>query len=255
MSRLSRATRTAPSCVPPPPPPLRGHQPHHQPLLLHAAAAAAAQYIPPPPQYSCLQPFTTTRPTCVPPAFRAPPPHTHAPLRSNGLLPPTSVPHAWTPPTACPHHIPTYRDVPQPTPSSPMHPILHGPQPPIKRLAAPPRVSLPTMHIRAPLCVSSRHYASRPTTTCLVPPLRVSSHHYASHPATTRLVQPLRMLAPHHPCRHPHHPCGLPTMRLAALPAPTMHPVLLHTILWPLSCVPALRFRWIQSHLRGVCRH
>ena len=106
----------------------------------------------------------------------------------------------------------------------------------VKRLAAPPRVSLP-------------HYASRCPTTRLVPPLRVSSSHY-------RLVPPLRMSAPHHPCCHPHHhPCRPPTMRLAASPAPTTHPVLLHTLLWPLSCVPALRFRRIQSHLRGVCRH
>ena len=160
----SCATAAAPTC-------------HRRPLLLHAAAATA-QYIPPPPRYPRLQPFAATRPTPVPPAFRAAPPRTHAPLRSDGLPPPTGFPHARTPPTARPHPIPTYGDAPQPTPSSPMQPILHGPirgaWPPIKRLAAAPRVSLP-------------HHAYRGATTRLVPPLRVSSSHYSSRPATTHV--------------------------------------------------------------------
>ena len=203
MSRLScpsRATRTAPSRVPPPPPPLRGRQPHRWPLLLHAATATA-QYVPPPPRYSRLQPFATTRPTRVPPAFRAPPPRTHAPLRLDGLPPPTSFPHAWTPPTARPHPIPTYGDAPQPTPSSPMHPILHGPirgaWPPMKRLATPPRVSLP-------------YHAYQGATMRLIPPLHVSSPHYMSRPATTHVGPPPPVLPPPPPVPAPNHASGCP---------------------------------------------
>ena len=206
-------------------------QPHRWPLLLHAAAPA--QYVPPPPRSSRLQPFAATRPTRVPPAFRAPPPRTHPPLRLDGLLPPTGFPMLGP----HPRHIrptPTYRDAPQLTPSSPpTHRILHGPirgaWPPSRRLATPPRVSL-------------LHHASRCPTTRLAAPPRISGHHYASRPATTHVVTTPTTRAS-------------PSMLLANPLPPTTRPALLHTLLWPLSCVLALRFHRLRSHLRGVRRH
>ena len=121
----------------------------HPPFLCCCplCAATAALYVPPPSHSRCphLPPFAATHPTHMPPAFRAPLPHTHMPLHSDGPPPPTCFPCAQTPPTACPRPTPTYGDAPQATLSSPqcvpssMAPSARpGPSP--TRLGAPPPV-------------------------------------------------------------------------------------------------------------------
>ena len=214
----SRATRPAPSRVPLPPPRLCA--PPGSPLATASTChhrcpvrpTAAAVHLP-----STLHGHTSRTHA---PAFRAPPLRTHPPLRLDGLLPPAGFPmlgpHPWH---ICP--TPTYRDMPQLTPSSPPH-------------ASHPPWSHPWG--LAPL-KASRH----PTTRLAAPP-RISGHHYASPPATTHVVTTPTTRAS-------------PTMLLANPLPPTTRPALLHTLLWPLSCVLTLRFRRLRSHLRGVRRH